>query len=707
MKEQRHQINTDNIREAGQPNMLKDLLRGLIADTRGALEGRAMRRQARDAKEQAIADEAYRQRMASVQEKQLAISQQRADLEGTQYEDAKRAAEEQKAQEQEKLELETKAKEDYSNAFKEYQEAYTSWLQEQTPENEKRMRSASNVFQYYARQIGVNTDYVAENLKNMETQQQEQEEKTAEADLESQIAEFNEAFSTYNNMTPDDEGYADAHTKLLRAAGALNRTQEKLKYDDPLVENILKNPENMGKVKKMSELEGKQAEVTDKFWEAYKEFTTNPDAILQDVEQRGADLINLLSQLGEDSTTYRNILENLRQTNTERVKARREAEDAKNELLDATDIQNIKNNIIDAKYLTDDEKAFINDALDTGIFETREDVNKHLSTLMTQKARSHYTGTDASKAISKVEKYEATGANRRLINAVASNQTKDKRQFNIDYLDDVLEGQEFDDLEDKQKDAAALFFLQNDKAPGGEIITRFMQATTFLQNGLASLFQEYNRLTKDGTQVKHKLGKLVKVREGVYRHVAGDVNDPDVAAFDSKVGYLLTTYIRMVSGAQVTTYEQSEFKKMLVNAGNTVELNDAIFKALDDEIRAQLQGYFSIRVGNEWGEAVGDKVYHDSHDIAADVAQKDDSRINNEPETSQPIRWEDATDETKLRDTIDGLKGIDSETGEAFEDGKMTRDELREFMIEVGASEEEADRLLDEAEAAIAAEGIE
>ena len=688
---QPYEIDTDSIREAGKPNAMRDLLRGLVADTRGMLEGRQMRRQASDKNQKAIADEAYRQRMAGVQEKQVQIQEGRADLESTKY-DAE-------------AKLDKKAKEDYNTAFADYQEAYTAWLKDPNPENENMLRSATTRFQFYGKQVDLDTEYVAESLKTIEAQGKENETEKTEADLDTLTTEFNEAFSTFNNMTPDDEGYADAYTKQLRAAAALNRAQEKLKIDDPLVDGILKDPQSMGNVDKLNTLDSKQGDVTGAFWEAYQAYTTNPEANLQDVEQRGAELINTLTQLGEDSTTYRNILENLRTTNTARQKAKREAQDAANELLSPADIETIKTTIKDAPYLDNDEKAFINDALDSGIFETREDVNKHLTNLQTQKARARYTGTDASKAMGKVDKYEATGANRGLINAMATTQTKDKRQFIIDYLDDVMEGAEFSELDDKQRDATSLFYLQNDKAPGGEIVTRFMQATTFLQNGLASLHQEYNRVTKDGTQVKHKLGRLVKVREGVYRHVAGDITDPDVAAFDAKVGYLLTTYIRMVSGAQVTTYEESNFKKMLVSAGNTIELNDAIFKALDDEIRGQLQGYFSRRVGKDWGEAIGDKVYHDAHDIAEDVAGKTDSRIDPEKSEPEQMQWKDATDETKLRDTIDGLKGIDSDTSETFE--KMSRDELRKFMIEVGATEEEADKLLDEAEAAIAAEGTE
>ena len=696
-----YEIDTENIRKAGEPNAIRDLLRGLVADARGMLEGRQMRRLAKDKRSQAVADEAYRQRMASVQEKQVAISEGRAELERDKYEEDKKAAELKATQDAEKAEIEKQAKENYDKSFAEYFEAYTAWLKDPNPENEQMLRSATTRFQYYSKGMNVDSAYAAENLKTIEAQGKENEEEKAEANLSNLEDTFNEAFSNFNNMTPDAEGYADAYTNLLRSASALNTAQERLDIDDPLVDNLLKDPKSMGQLDKLNTLEERQPEATQAFWEAYQAYTTNPEATLQDVEQRGADLVNLLTQLGEDPSTYTNILINLRQQNADRVKARRAAADAAKEQLGPTNIESIKATIKGATYLNGDEKAFINDALDSGIFQTREDLNKHLSTLQTQKARARYSGTDTSAALRKVDKYEATGANRSLINAVGANQTKDRREYAIDYLDDVFEGDEFPELDDKQKDVASLFFLQQDKAPGGELVSRFMQATTFLQNGLANLYQEYNRITKDGQQVKHKLGKLVKVREGVYRHVAGDISDPDVAAFDAKVGYLLTTYIRMVSGAQVNTYEEGNLKKILVSAGNTVELNDAIFKALDDEIRAQLQGYFSRRVGNEWGEAIGDKVYHDAHNIAEDVAGKTDSRIGEKAELKQ-MQWSEAPDEIKLLDTIDGLKGIDSETGEAFE--KMTREELKGFMLQVGATEEEADRLLDEAEAAIAAE---
>ena len=708
--ERDHEINTDNIRASGQPNMLKDLLRGLIADTRGALEGRAMRRKAASAKEKGIADEAYRQRMAAAQEKQVAIAGQRAELEGTKYEDQKAAAAEKAALDEEKRKLEEQAKEDYKNAFTNYQQVYTTWLKDPSEENTQMLKSAVQNFQYYSTLFtGDKAEFPDSVLQDIEGQQETQKKEEGKANLDTQTNEFNEAYSNFNSMTPADEGYADAHTQYLRTAQALNRTQESLGINDPLIDNILKNPENMGKVEKLSSLEEMRPEVTNKFWEAYQDFVTNPDASLQDIEQRGADVINLLTQLGEESNigTYTNILDNLRQQNTARVKAKREKEDAKNERLDASNIETIKTTLNDAAWLEKDERNFVFDALDSGIFQTKEDLNKHLSNLQTQKARARYAGTDTARSQNQLEEYDPKGANYKLVNSVSAKQSKDKREYNINYLTDVFEGKEFAELTDNQKDAAATFFLQNDTAPGGEIVTRLMESMKTLQRGIASLYQEFERVTTDGEKVKNKLGKIEALSEGTWRYVAGDTTDPDIAAFESKAGLLLTTYIRLVSGAQVTTWEHTNFKEMLPGAGKSIELNEALFKALDADVRGFLEAYYNGRVDKEWASVISDKVYHGAHDVAENITEKTDSRIDGgtpETETTEPIQWKDATDETKLKSTIDGLKGIDSNTGESFE--KMTRDELKQFMIEVGATEEEAERLLNEAEAAIA-EGTE
>ena len=296
------------------------------------------------------------------------------------------------------------------------------------------------------------------------------------------------------------------------------------------------------------------------------------------------------------------------------------------------------------------------------------------------------------------------------MNAISAKQSKDKREYSINYLTDVFEGKEFADLTDNQKDAAATFFLQNDTAPGGEIVTRLMEAMKTLQRGIASLYQEFERATKDGGKVKNKLGRIEALSEGTWRYVAGDTTDPDIAAFESKAGLLLTTYIRLVSGAQVTTWEHSNFKDMLPGAGKSIELNEALFKALDTDVRGFLEAYYNGRINQDWASVISDKVYHGAHDVAENITEKTDSRIDGgapatETQPTEPIQWKDATEETKLKSTIDGLKGIDSTTGESFE--KMSRDELKKFMIEVGATEEEAERLLNEAEAAIAAEGTE
>ena len=702
MNHDRHEINTDNIREAGQPNMIKDLLRGLIADTRGMFEGRRMRREARTAKEKGIADEAYRQRMAAAQEKQVAIAGQRADLEGTKYEDQKEAAAKAAQLEEEKRKLDEQNRNDYVKAFDSYQKVYTAWLKDPSEENTQMLKSAVQNFQYHSTLFtGDKAEFPDSILSDIESQQATEEKEKGEANLKTETDAFNEAYSSFNKLTPADEGYADAHTKLLRSAGALNRTQETLKIDDPLVDGILKNPENMGKVEKLSALEELRPEATRKFWEEYQNFVTDPDATLQNVEQRGAEVINLLTQLGEQGniTTYTNILDNLRQQNSERIKAKRKAEDDKNERLDATNIEEYKTMLNSADWIEENERQFVFDALDSGIFQTREDVKKHLDSLQTLKARAQYTGTDTARSQNQLDKYDPEGANYKLVNAVAAKQSKDKREYSINYLTDVFEGKEFDELTDSQKDAAVTYFLQNDTAPGGEIVTRLMESMKTLQRGIASLYQEFERVTTDGEKVKNKLGRIEALSEGAWRYVAGDTTDPDIAAFESKAGLLLTTYIRLVSGAQVTTWEHTNFKGMLPGAGKSIELNEALFKALDADVRGFLEAYYNGRVGRKWSSVASDKVYHGAHDVAESITKKTDSRIDGGGEPTP----KETRQETRLKTAISHLKGID-ESGNEVE--KLTREQLKTYLIEVGISEEDAESLLNDAQEAIAAEGL-
>ena len=671
-------------------HIASDAIRGFVSGLRGVFEAKRMRRNASTAQQKSIADEAYRQRMADIQERRLKIEEFSTESQVEAGAAQLKIDEDKAARETAETERLTSVRDNYSKAFKKYQDAHTQYLADPTPENENMWRSASSGLQFHGEDLGLDLSFVSESIKGLDTNQEEQRKTQAQSEIKGLTSQFNTAYTAHQNMQPGSEGYSEGYTALLHSASALNAAQETLGIDDPLVSGILEDPENMSKAEEMGKFKEQRTTTDAAFWQAYQDYVTDPKANLQAVEQAGSEVIRTLQGLGENTQAYTDILDSLRKTQTDRAKAQRDAADLAKEELSTENIAELKGVVQNAPYLDSNEKAFAVDALDSGLFKTRTDVNDHLTNLQIQKARAQYSGTDAGKAIDKIGSYEAVGANRRIMNAVSVGQPKANREFNIDYLDDVFDSKEFEELSELQKDAGALFFLQNDKAPGGEIVTRFMQATTFLQNGLASLYQEFNRITKDGTQVKHKLGRMVKVSEGVYRYVTGDITDPDVAAFDAKVGYLLTTYIRMVSGAQVTTYEEGNFKKMLVSAGNTVELNDAIFKALDDEIRGQLQGYFSRRIGQDWGEAIGDKVYHDSHDIAADMTTKTDSRMTPAAAADNPDRAQQTWDNKSEAERKTDIKAV-------LEEG-TSREDVVTDLVSFGMTEAEANALIDSIE---------
>ena len=98
-----YEIDTSAIQKAGQPNPLRDILRGLVADTRGLLEARQMQRSAADTKQKTIADEAHRQRLANIQERRLQLTKSGHDLNTDEFEEKKRTQTEIENLEKEKL----------------------------------------------------------------------------------------------------------------------------------------------------------------------------------------------------------------------------------------------------------------------------------------------------------------------------------------------------------------------------------------------------------------------------------------------------------------------------------------------------------------------------------------------------------------------------------------------------------------------------
>ena len=681
----RTQIKTGDEYSHGR-HIFQDAIRGFVAGTRGWLEGRKLQRDARTDREKRIADEAYRQRTLDLTEQRTKLEELRYQLNVDKFDEAKKTEQAKRDADTAKAEADADTKGKFSKANTNYRQAWVDHEQNPTPQSEEVLRHAASMVQYWSSVSGIESDFVTEELKRLDTEKEERSKKSATKDLKTTTDAFNAAYTAYIE-NPEDE---TARLKMLRAAIDLNAIQDQQKIQDPLIEGILKDAENQKVTPKVKMLNEQIPILEESFWDAYKSFASEPDVTdLTMLEQTASELIDAKKQIGEDTSYLEGILDHIRKAQADRIESSEKQKLAESEELTPEDIIEGKKRVNNADYIDDNTKKFITDMLDSGIWKTKKQFNDYLTG--SHKAKSAKTGTDTSRSIERLDRYEAEGPNRRFINALAFGQSnKELRAMSIDYLDDIFEGKKFDKLTAPEKDAAALHFLQTDKPPGGEIVQRFMQATSFLQGGLASLYQEYNRITKDG-KVKYKLGKLQKIEEGVYQYLAGDISDPAVRAFDSKVGYLLITYIRMVSGAQVTTFEESSFRRLLVSAGNTVDLNDAIFKALDDEIRGQLQGYFTRRTGKEWGDTLGDKVYHEAHDIGAAMSQKDDSRIEpSEPDpnidsaTGKPKKsWSEVTEQQR----IDLIRG-----------DTRPRAEVRDDLINYyKLSEGEADRLLDAA----------
>ena len=712
MNEQRHQINTDNIREAGQPNMLKDLLRGLIADTRGALEGRAMRRQARDAKEQAIADEAYRQRMASVQEKQLAISQQRADHEITQYDDAKKEGERQaiieqeererqRILEEEKRKLDEQNKIDYGNAFKESQDAYKEYLNDPTnTDKENRYRSAVRNLKYYGGLIGIDTQSAEDTLSEIDSKKKEQEIKTAQEDISRATDEFNEAYTNFMNLDPGDEEYEAARRKLISTALELHGIKSKLdpNADVEFLEQILNEHRDLEGIGAIRE---KTPELKKAFTDKYSEYIDNKSTI-EDLEKSGANLIHAIASTGGDPKVYDDMLKNARTISTER----RDKQEQDAEIIDtAEEIANAKTTV-DETTLDTNVKNEIKDLLSIKGMSQKE--LRGLISDAYVKRGSQKESMDPGVRGAALVNNSPHASNKRFMNPLIENRTGSSGKYMVSRLESIFgegnvlhiynpfpEKDEYDqetiDEIEKAKNEAADIFIGSYEPPGGEIVKRSMFALNYLQGNLANLHDEYLKLTEDGTSLKEKLGRVVKTKEGVYQYIAGTTTDSELAGFMNRVNFVLGNYIRVISGAQITEWEHKFVEKLLVSAGNEPELNDAIFKALDDEIKSGFDQYYTKAAGQEWGTFISDKQYNDAHD----VADREDpiSRMDLRQKKSD---WNSISQANKIGQLVEGLRGIEN-----TDDGttiKYTREELSTFLKNMDVPEDIANDMLDTAE---------
>lgn len=131
MQHEKYEINTDSVPTYSHGRHIgSDAIRGLVAGFRGVLESRRMKRDAKDAKEQRIADEAYRNRLADLEERKLSVeetyktamtdqAQQQVDIEKARQEAEQAKIDMEKAAQEAKDTLKTQ----YGNTYDEYMEA--------------------------------------------------------------------------------------------------------------------------------------------------------------------------------------------------------------------------------------------------------------------------------------------------------------------------------------------------------------------------------------------------------------------------------------------------------------------------------------------------------------------------------------------------------------------------------------------------------
>ena len=219
------------------------------------------------------------------------------------------------------------------------------------------------------------------------------------------------------------------------------------------------------------------------------------------------------------------------------------------------------------------------------------------------------TKTDSGSLINRLEKYPAFGANRQALDRLTTLAGKDKGQKIGASLDSMLAGRMFQDIPDDQKQiiASTMAYIALADPPGGDITKRFNFAQNLLKGNIPQILEKYNA-------VKGKLGKLKQVQEGVYRFT-GQTTDPDVAVFQAALERLVSDYVVLRSGAQITDREFERYLSTLPSVGNESEVNDAMMNAMVSSLDTYFTQYFNSALGEQWGKIATDVTMGESRTL--------------------------------------------------------------------------------------------
>lgn len=217
-----------------------------------------------------------------------------------------------------------------------------------------------------------------------------------------------------------------------------------------------------------------------------------------------------------------------------------------------------------------------------------------------------------------MDKYEPGTPTRRLIEGIASLIKTDDAEANVlKRIDALVQGATSPEDIDENMIGDVLEILAlnvNQNLDKGEVIEKLSEAQAFTAYHLPDLWDEYNQMIENGL----KTGKIEQLEEGVHRFLGG-TDDPEFAAFNTRVNMLVNAWVRTESGAAVLPEEITRLQSFLPSTGNNLELNVEIFRTLADfSIRNGARGYIDV-LGDDWGQRVADHTLAETQSVLDEV----------------------------------------------------------------------------------------
>jgi len=220
-----------------------------------------------------------------------------------------------------------------------------------------------------------------------------------------------------------------------------------------------------------------------------------------------------------------------------------------------------------------------------------------------QKEPSPGSITDTQRAEEIFNKYKDDFSNNYMIRKIGSMMPVGNRKAWAHDIDSFLRGRTFEQMASDPQNKKAVAFLAADEifenAPGGEIAKRNLLAREILQVHLPEIQKRIDLLQSQGKD----LGKLTAFVEAIARRTGGDIipNDPEVASLFSDIKFLVTEFIALRSGAQVTESEREMYTQIFAQIGNDYKLNTAIIDGLMTNVLRGLKDTFVKNMGEDWG----------------------------------------------------------------------------------------------------------